>query len=148
MALKNQTFFICLTIVLAAGLTGCKKSSDISKISDIDNMQGTWKGKELAQDGEWILVITGEKIEADGPGQEDYTGTLALDETTNPKSAHLTIIKCTYEPYVGKVANNIYKFENGKLFIAGAEPGSNTIPTSFEGGGNIRYFEFEKAQKE
>jgi len=145
MTLKHETFVICMTIVLLAGLTGCKKQ-EANKISDTDRIQGTWKGKELVNDGEWTLVIAGEQITVDGPGPEDYTGTIILDETTSPKSVRLTILECAVEQYIGAIANGIYKFENDKLFIAASEPGSNTIPTSFAGGGNIRFFECDKAQ--
>ena len=147
MTLKHQSFLVCMTIFLAAGLTGCK-TPEAKKISDIDSMQGTWNGKELGRDGQWIMVITGDKVDLDGPGSADYTGTLVLDETTNPKSARLTILECAYEPYIDEVANGIYKFENGKLFLAASEPGSNTIPTIFEGDGNIRFFELEKVQED
>ncbi|MBN1973323.1 MAG: hypothetical protein JW787_06770 [Sedimentisphaerales bacterium] len=148
MTLKHETFIICLTIVLLAGLTGCKKQEAV-KISDTERIQGTWNGKELdtgGEGGEWRLIITGEQIKIDGPGPEDYSGTIILDETTNPKSARVTILECAAERYIGEVANAIYKFENDKLFIAASEPGSGTIPAYFEGNGNIRYYEYVKAQ--
>lgn len=150
MTLKHETFIICFTIVLLAGLTGCKKQ-EVVTISDTERIQGTWNGKELdtgGKGGEWTLIITGENITIDGPGPEDYAGTIILDETTSPKSARVTILECAAERYVGAVANGIYKFENDKLFIAASEPGSGTIPAYFEGNGNIRFYEYDKAPVE
>jgi len=150
MTLKHETFIICMALVFLAGLTGCKKQEPVVKISDTELIQGVWNGKELDtnRDGEWSLIITGDQIKIDGPGPEDYSGTIILDETTNPKSARVTILECAAEQYIGAVANGIYKFENDKLFIAASEPGSGTIPEYFEGNGNIRYYEYEKALEE
>lgn len=142
---KHETIIICLTIALLAGLTGCK-TEKARKISDTDRIQGTWTGKDRLNSGEWTMVITGEKIKLDGPGQQDYAGTIILDETTIPKSARVTILECAAQQYIGAVANGIYKFENDKLFIAASEPGSNITPTSFDEGDNIRFFELEKVQ--
>ena len=102
MTLKHETFIICLTIVLLTGLTGCKKQEAV-KISDTERIQGTWNGKELdigREGGEWVLIITGDQIKVDGPGPEDYSGTIILDETTNPKSARVTILECTAEQII------------------------------------------------
>jgi uncharacterized protein (TIGR03067 family) len=149
MFLKQRTFVICLAIILLAGFSGCTKETP-SQVSDLDRMQGTWTGTELAagREGQWTLVITGDQIKVDGPGPEDYSGAIALDESTTPKSAQFTINECAVESYIGATGHNIYKFENDKLFLAGAEPGSDTKPTSFEGGDNIRHFEFEKGETE
>lgn len=150
MTLKHETFIIFLTIILLAGLTGCKKQ-EVVTISDAERIQGTWNGKELdtgRESGEWTIIITGDQIKVDGPGPEDYAGTITFDETTNPKSARVTILECAAEQYIGAVANAIYKFENDTLYIAASEPGSGTIPAYFEGNGNIRYYEYYKAPVE
>lgn len=137
---------LCLAMVSVMTLAGCEIRKVVD-VTDIDRMQGTWKGIELSdRGGEWTLVITGDQVEADGPGPEDYSGTIILDETTTPKSARLVIDKCAFEAYVGTTANNIYKLESGKLTLAGTEPGSDTKPTSFEAGNSARVFEFSKVQ--
>lgn len=142
---KILVVFMTACLVL---MTGCEKDKPVvvKAVPDIEQMQGTWKGIELGGgDGEWVLVIAGEKITVDGPGPEDYVGTLALDETTTPKSVVLTIDECGFEQYVGAKANNLYTIEDGKLTIAGTEPGSGMIPSSFEPGNGTRVFELTKA---
>ena len=140
---KLAVYALIICVVL---LSGCKKGKPVAENdADIDLMQGTWKGAEVGREGEWILIIAGEKITVDGPGPEDYVGTLALDETTTPKSVVLTIDECGFEQYIGAKANNLYKIEDGKLTIAGTEPGSGMIPSSFEPGNGTRVFELTKA---
>ena len=140
---KFLVVFLSACLVL---MTGCKKEKPVvEKVADIDLMQGTWKGAEVGREGEWILVIADDKITVDGPGPEDYVGTLALDETTTPKSVVLTIDECGFEQYIGAKASNLYKIEDGKLTIAGTEPGSGMIPSSFEPGNGTRVFELRKA---
>lgn len=145
---KRSIAVVCL-IVICAALTGCSKKSrsdvEDNTITDLGRMQGTWKGTELGgREGEWTLVMDGEKVTVDGPGPEDYVGTLALDETTTPQSAILTITECAFPDYVGSKGNNLYKIEGDMLTIAGTEPGSGTAPTSFEPGNGTRVFELKK----
>lgn len=119
------------------------------KVSELSRLQGTWKGKEIGVNrGEWTLVISGHKIQADGPGPEDYTGEIITDETTSPKSARYYIKKCAFKEFEGTVANNIYKFDGDKLLIAGTKPGSGTKPTSFDRDTKTetRVFEFTKVK--
>jgi len=91
---------LCLAMIFAMTLAGCEVKKTVY-VTDIDRMQGTWKGTELGdRGGEWTLIITGDQVEADGPGPEDYAGTIILDETTTPKSARLIIDKCAFEAYM------------------------------------------------
>ncbi len=137
---------LTLAIVFVAFVSGCEKQ-EVVEVTDIDRMQGTWKGTELGErGGEWTLIFTGDQVEVDGPGPEDYSGTIAIDETTTPSSARFTISKCAFEQYVGTTANNIYKFEGDKLVLAGTEPGSENKPTLFQGGNGTRIFELTKVE--
>lgn len=138
---------VYLGLIVVTTMTGCKKQTP-GTLTDIDRLQGTWVGRELGSNSSdpWKLVITGDKVQADGPGPEDYSGTITFDETTMPKSALLTIDKCAFESYVGAVSNNIYKLEDDKLTLAGAEPGSGSKPTTFQPGSGTRVFEFSKQQ--
>lgn len=133
-------------MVFVISIGGCKKEPQTQKvITDLDRIQGTWKGTELGgRSDEWILVITGDKIQVDGPGPEDYAGTITIDESTTPKSGTLKIETCAFDAYIGKVAQNIYKLEGDTLTWAGTEPGSGMMPTSFEGGNGTRVFEVKK----
>jgi uncharacterized protein (TIGR03067 family) len=142
---------VCLVVICAA-LTGCKKDKPVvveDTVTDADRIQGTWQGVELGgAEGQWAMVIEGEAITVDGPGSQDYVGTLALDETTTPKSAILTITECGFTDYIGAKGNNLYKIEDGKLTIAGTEPGSETKPASFEPGNGTRVFEFTQTESQ
>lgn len=144
---KQVLWMVCLMAICGVVLTGCKKEEPVVEktISDVDRMQGAWKGTELGgRGGEWALVIADDKLTVDGPGPEDYAGTLVLDETAVPKTAVLTITECAVTEYVGAKGNNLYKVEGDMLTIAGAEPGTDSKPTSFEPGNGTRVFEFKK----
>ncbi len=137
---------LSLAMIIIMTAAGCKNRKVVD-VTDTDRIQGTWKGKELGgSGGEWKLVITGDQVLVDGPGPEDYTGTITLDETTSPKSARLRIDKCAVKEYIGTTANNIYKFEDDKFILAGTEPGSDTKPASFQSGNGTRVFELAKVQ--
>ncbi|MBI9015792.1 MAG: hypothetical protein JEZ07_00890 [Phycisphaerae bacterium] len=133
---------IGVMLFMAIALTGCGGLK--APTTDMDRLQGAWTGKSINDGSQWAMVIIGNTMECQGPGQQSYGGTIILDETTVPKSGVLTITKCAAEQYVGKKANYIYKFEDGKLVMAGTEPGSGTKPTGFTGDNGVVAIEFTK----
>ena len=69
------------------------------------------------------------ELDADNKLRKVHGGAISLGFTTNSTRN-----------------NNIYKLESGTLTLAGTEPGSDTKPTSFEGGNSTRVFEFTKVE--
>ena len=102
--------------------------------SDLDMMQGSWKGTEVGgEDNAASLVVSGRKMEYHGANPKDwYKGTFTLRENTNPKQCVFEVVECASPDYVGKNGNAIYELEGGVLKIAGNEPGKPEMPTSFD----------------
>lgn len=148
----QYTAALCLTLLCLAVLVGCDNEAPADtavkqvQVTDLDRMQGTWQGTEAGGNENWTLTIDGNALTLDGPGAADYAGTLTLDETTDPKSAVMTIETCSYEGYVGTTANSIYRLEGDTLTLAGTEPGSGTRPAAFVSDGATRVFTLKKIQ--
>ena len=115
-------------IALLLGAFGCSKHSDSTSI------KGAWEGQEGGAANS--LVLSDNNLEFHGANpQEWYKGTFTLREDTDPKQMIVTITDCPAPQYVGKVANAIYRIENGTLTIAGNEPGNPTFPAGFDAKG-------------
>lgn len=148
---QQYTVALCLTLCLAV-LVGCDNEAPAEtavkpvQMTDLDRMQGTWQGTESGSTEAWTLMIDGAQITVDGPGAADYAGTLTVDETTDPKSAVITIQTCGYQEYVGATANSIYQLNGEALILAATEPGSGTRPAAFVSDGATRVFTLKKIQ--
>jgi len=106
--------------------------------SDLVVLQKSWHGEEQGQPASQTnsLVLSGNNLEFHGANpQEWYKGTFTLREDTTPKQMIVTITDCPAPQYVGKIANAIYRIENGTLIIAGNEPGNPAFPASFDAPG-------------
>jgi uncharacterized protein (TIGR03067 family) len=103
-------------------------------------LEGTWVGTAAGGYDEWTFVISKEKVEVKGPESVFYSGTVALNNKTNPKQAEFNIDKCSLPEYVGETSLGIYKLEGNKLTLAASEPGSISRPAFFESGGGARLF--------
>lgn len=147
-----QTAAVCLTLLCLAVLAGCDNEAPAetavteAQVTDLGRMQGTWQGSNIEGTETWTIIIDGDQMSADGPGAADYTGTLAVDETTDPKSAVITIQTCAYQEYVGTTANSIYQLSGDALTLAATEPGSGTRPTGFVSDGNTMVIALKKIQ--
>jgi uncharacterized protein (TIGR03067 family) len=97
-------------------------------------LQGAWVGTEVGgPEGECRLTVTGNSMKFQGArAEEGYEAKLTLKLDTTPKRAAVLIEKCPAPQYVNKTANFIYKVEQKTLTLAGSEPGSEKVPTSFE----------------
>ncbi|MBN2132287.1 MAG: TIGR03067 domain-containing protein [Sedimentisphaerales bacterium] len=137
---------ICLAAILAASVGGCKSEPEPPvEVSDMDRLQGTWVGTEVGNDErQWTLTISGTKVDVNGPGPEDYSGTMKLNTEVEPKQADLLVEDCAVQQYVGTTSLAIYKIEGDTFTMAGNEPGSTVRPTQFEGGGGTRLFVLTK----
>lgn len=108
-------------------------------------LEGTWVGTAAGGYGdEWTFVISLGKVEIKGPESVFYSGTVALNNKTNPKQAEFNIDKCSLPEYVGETSLGIYKLEGNKLTLAASEPGSMSRPAFFESGGGAMLFSLTK----
>jgi len=126
---------------LAAKSAGGTAKSDLATTvkSDLAMIQKSWHGQEGAgaAAGTNSLVLSGNNLDFHGANpQEWYKGTFILHEDTTPKQMIVTITDCPAPQYVGKIANAIYKIENGTLTIAGNEPGNPAMPATFDAPGS------------
>jgi uncharacterized protein (TIGR03067 family) len=150
----SKTLLVSLMTILLAAI-GCSKADkadstaqqkpestaqekpDTAPKSDLAALQKSWRGEEQGQPAGQTnsLVLSGNNLEFHANSQEWYKGTFTLHEDTNPKQMIVTITDCPAPQYVGKIANAIYRIENGTLIIAGNEPGNPVVPASFDAPG-------------
>ena len=112
-------------------------------------LQGTWRGAELGG-GATALTIefsaAGARVRVRTPGGlEAYEGSFAIDDTTSPRRAVLTIDTCAIPQFVGKQAFAIFELSGDRLRLAGTRPGVPQYPTGWEPSPLVRVFELERA---
>jgi uncharacterized protein (TIGR03067 family) len=103
-------------------------------------LEGTWVGSDAGGYDEWTFVISSGKVEVKGPESAFYSGTITLNDKTNPKQAEFKIERCSLPEYVGETALSIYKLEGKKLTMAASEPGSMDRPAFFDSTGGVMLF--------
>ncbi|HCO96479.1 MAG TPA: hypothetical protein DIU00_21490, partial [Phycisphaerales bacterium] len=104
-------------------------------------LDGTWVGTADGDyGGQWTFVISKGKVEIKGPDSIFYSGTMKLNNKTNPKQADFKINNCSQPEYVGATSLGIYKLEGKKLTLVASEPGSMYRPAYFESGGGAMIF--------
>ena len=69
---------------------------------------------------------------------EWYKGTFTVYDTT-PRQLVLSITDCPFPQYKGQASYAIYELENGKLTMAGNEPGNPTVPANFDAAGARKF---------
>jgi len=140
------TIAICLAVIMAASVGGCKSEPEPPvEVSDMDKLQGTWVGTETGNDqGQWTFIVSEAKVDVNGPGPEDYSGTMTLNTEVEPRQADFLIENCAVQQVVGTTSLAIYKIEGDTFTMAGNEPGSTVRPTQFEGSGGTRLFVLTK----
>jgi len=126
-------------------VSGCSKSPTPTPVAspkpqpDSVVLQGTWRGQEAGATtkGSPSLAISGTTLEFHGANpQEWYKGTFTLREDTLPKQLEAVVTECPFPGYVGKTSHAIYKLEDGKLTLAGNEPGNPAVPANFDAPGS------------
>jgi len=104
-------------------------------------LDGTWVGTTEGEYwGQWTFVISNGKVEVKGPESIFYSGTVTLNDKTNPKQADFKIINCSQPDYIGATSLGIYKLEGNKLTLVASEPGSMYRPNYLESGGGAMLF--------
>jgi uncharacterized protein (TIGR03067 family) len=115
-----------------------KAAQEAGKGSELD---GTWVGTTDGEyGGQWTFVISNGKVEIKGPDSIFYSGTVKLNNKTNPKQADFKINNCSQPEYVGATSLGIYKIEGNKLTLVASEPGSMYRPSYFESGSGAMLF--------
>jgi hypothetical protein len=93
--------------------------------SDATKLEGTWTGKESRD-------------------QSPGTASLVIHGSAFEFHKLVTVITdCPFPQYVGKTTYGIYQLQDGKLTIAGNEPGNPIVPPNFEASG-ARTFVFKR----
>ena len=115
-----------------------QKADTAKKGAELD---GTWVGTADGDyGGQWTFVISKGKVEIKGPDSIFYSGTVTLNNKTNPRQADFKIYNCSQPDYVGETSLGIYKLNGNKLILVASEPGSMSRPAFFESGGGSMLF--------
>jgi uncharacterized protein (TIGR03067 family) len=104
--------------------------------------EGLWNGRETTpgQEGPASLTVSHQTLEFHGAAADDWLkGTFTLRDDTNPKQFLGVVTECAVPEYVGKMCYAIYKIEDGKLIVAGNEPGVSSIPPAFDAPGSRQF---------
>jgi uncharacterized protein (TIGR03067 family) len=118
-----------------------QKVKAMQKAKKGSELDGTWVGTtEGDYWGQWTFVISNGKVEIKGPDSMFYSGTVKLNNKTNPKQADFKINNCSQPDYVGATSLGIYKLEGNKLTLVASEPGSMYRPAYLESGGGAMLF--------
>jgi uncharacterized protein (TIGR03067 family) len=118
-----------------------QKAKVLQKAKIGSELDGTWVGTTDGEYwGQWTFVISKGKVEIKGPESIFYSGTMTLNNKTNPKQAEFKIENCSQPEYVGETSLSIYKLEGNKLTLVASEPGSMSRPAYFESGGGAMLF--------
>ena len=118
-----------------------QKVKAMQKAKKGSELDGTWVGTtEGDYWGQWTFVISNGKVEIKGPDSIFYSGTVKLNNKTNPKQADIKINNCSQPDYIGATSLGIYKLEGNKLTLVASEPGSMYRPAYFESGGGAMLF--------
>jgi len=115
-----------------------QKANTAKKGAELD---GTWVGTTDGDyGGQWTFVISNGKVEIKGPDSIFYSGTVKLNDKTNPKQADFKINNCSQTEYVGATSLGIYKLDGNKLTLVASEPGYMSRPAFLESGGGAMLF--------
>jgi uncharacterized protein (TIGR03067 family) len=137
---------VLVSLVIGAALLALAAAAPDK--SDTAALQGTWQGHEVGRNdtGQCRLVVSGNSLHFRGADTNEWCKmTFTLKPETTPKQFTGTMTDCCVPNYVGKECHGIYRIENGKLTIAGAEPGTPNVPASFDAP-DARQFVFEKVK--
>jgi len=123
----------------ASGETLFKRQKEKAEAGS--ELEGTWVGTTEGEYwGEWTFVISKGKVEVKGPESIFYSGTVTLNDKTNPKQVDFKINNCSQPDYVGETSLGIFKLEGNKLTLVASEPGYMSRPTYFESGDGAMLF--------
>jgi uncharacterized protein (TIGR03067 family) len=120
--------------------------------SDLDALQGKWKGADkdaAVTDNPCYLTLSGKALSFIGSDTNEwYKGTFVLHENASPKQFVGTIKDCPSSDCIGLTVYAIYKIEDGKFTICGSAPGETNVPSSFDAAGTRKIVFKEKVAPE
>jgi len=106
-------------------LVGC----DQTPPAEVTALQGSWKGKDTAENKDVVLTISGRSADFKY-GDQSYKGSYGITPG-EPKQLTAKIVESTVQSYVGQEAKFIYKIEGGTLTMSGFGPGKG-FPATFD----------------
>jgi len=129
-----------LGIALVAGVVGCSTQKAAKP-----TLEGRWSGFEAGRSERTTIEFAGNQFTYwDAVTNELGGGTFVANEAVQPMQMDLTFERIGDPDYVGTVGLAIYELRDDELAIAGAEPGTTTRPTRFEGEAGVRVFHFKR----
>jgi hypothetical protein len=111
--------------------------------ADTSTLQGRWIGKEAGGAGACSLVVQGSSLEFRGTDTNEWYKATWTGYDTSPRQLVTVITDCSVPQYVGMTSYAIYRLEEGRLTVAGNEPGNPIVPASMDAR-SARKFVFEK----
>jgi uncharacterized protein (TIGR03067 family) len=106
--------------------------------SDAAKLQGSWEGqpRQSTSGPKFYLVLKGNNFDFHDADQKVfYRGTFSIREDTTPKQFIAKLTESCQPQYVGKTSMAIYLLQEGKLTLAGNEPGKPEPPATFDAPG-------------
>jgi len=136
----NNVLFIVFSVLISLFLAfGCEKKAPPEPVEqpveqkNVTELEGVWFGSEVdGRPGNWIFIISQNRVNVAGPDDESYEGTFSLNRQANPKQMDFVIEQSSNKDYIGKTSLGIYKLEADKLTLAANEPGATIRPVLFE----------------
>jgi uncharacterized protein (TIGR03067 family) len=137
--MKNR-FVILLSgaVLITAGCSTPQtpRSGHLTTPNDLAALQGSWGGRVVQGDTKnpCSFVVSGTTYEFHDLAETNvwYKGTFSLREETTPRQFVASISDCPFPQYIGKSATAIYRIGHGNLTITANEPGSVSIPATFD----------------
>jgi len=117
-----------------------------SEKSDLDLLQGKWRGTEAGEssDSPRLLSIAGKTLDYRGSDTNDWIkATFTLDETSSPRRLQGVVTGCPDTDSIGKPICAIYQLSNDTFTAAAFAPGETNYPASFDSEG-ARQLVFKK----
>jgi uncharacterized protein (TIGR03067 family) len=147
--MKNQILLLlCAACLLTIGCSSdhhrslhaapgnSSKAAPKNHPSDFAALQGDWHGRVLQRDTDHpcSFAVSGHNFEFHDLAETNvwYKGTFSLREDTTPRQYLVSITDCPFPQYLGQSSTAIYQLIQGTLTMTANEPGSPSIPTSFD----------------
>ncbi len=131
--MKNQfLMLLCGTVLVSPGCSTVQKPDPTGHTA----LEGSWGGQVVQGSSRHpcSFVVSGQKYEFHDLAETNvwYKGTFSLREETTPRQFIASISECPFPQYNGQGTTAIYRMDHGTLTITANEPGSTSIPATFD----------------